>query len=500
MSDLAEALRSVLSLEVGLWIVVGDILGIIVGALPGLTATMGLALVLPLSYHLTPTAGMGLMLGVYFGAVTGASIPAILFGIPGNPNAIATVYDGKALADRGEAGVALGTAVVASFLGGLGSILILYVASVPLATAALAFGPAEYFSLAAAALSVIAAASGGSVRKGVLSCLVGVALSTVGIDSLSGVARYSFDNVYLLKGLSVIPALIGLFGIAQVLSDLHLARRAPTAVVLPRMGRLLPPAGWFVKHWRTIVESLGIGTAIGALPGAGASVAVVLAWERARRRSDHPEQFGKGRLEGVLAPEVANNACIGGGLIPTLALGIPGEAAAVVLVAALLLHGVVPGPMMFGQHRELVYAIFAAMFLANLTTALFQIGGVRLFARALALPPFALNLMILLLSLVGAFAIDGSVYDAAVALAFGALGWWMKREGYPAIPLVLGLELGPILETQFRRAVVIAGGNYGTFLMRPLSAALLLMGVAGLASGVLPKRRAPAPAGRPVAP
>lgn len=482
------AVRMVFSAEVAPWIVVGDILGIVVGALPGLTATMGMALVLPLSYHMSPAAAMGLMLGVYFGAVTGASIPAILFGIPGNPNAIATVYDGKALADRGEAGIALGTAVVASFLGGLGSMLVLFVASAPLAYLALAFGPAEYFSLAASALTVVAATSGASVRRGVLACLVGVALATVGVDSVSGVPRFWFGNVYLLKGLSVIPALIGLFGIAQVLEDLHRTRQAPAQVVMPKLGRLLPGAGWFVRRWRIILESLGVGTLIGALPGAGASVGVVLAYERARQRSPHPEQFGKGALEGVLAPEVANNACIGGGLIPTLALGIPGEAAGVVLIAALLLHGVVPGPLMFEAHRSLVYAIFAAMVLANLTTSLFQIAGVRVFAKTLALPPYALSLVILLLSLVGAYAIDGSVFDAAVALGFGALGWWMRRAGYPVIPLVLGLVLGPILESEFRRAVVLAGGSYATFVTRPLSLVLLMLGAMSLGRGAWGRR------------
>jgi len=488
MHELLSAVAKILSYPTILWIALGEVLGILLGALPGLTATMGMALMLPISFYLTPEASIGLMLGVYFGAVSGASIPAILFGIPGNPNAIATVYDGYAMARKGEGGVALGTAVVASFIGGLGSMLVLFFAAPLLAAASLWFGPAEYFSLAVASLTVIAATSGKAISKGILAALFGMMLGTVGIDSIAGLPRFTLGNIYLLNGFSLVAALIGLFGIAQVLEDLETTRKGGLQAVIPKIGKVFPSMKYLISRARIILESIGIGTVIGALPGVGASVGVVLAYERAREISPEKEKFGKGALDGVLAPEVANNACIGGGLIPTLALGIPGESAAVMLMAALIMHGIPPGPMLFGKHMDLVYAIFVAMVVSNICMLLFQLGGVRLFARALMIPPYLLSTLVLLLSIIGAFALESSVFDAFAAVAFGILGWWMKRAGYPVIPLVLGLILGPMLESEFRRAVMIAG-TYTTFFTRPLSLALLAGGALYLAHQIRKLRK-----------
>lgn len=486
--ELMEAIKTVFSYPTILWIALGELLGILLGALPGLTATMGMALVLPFTFYLDPAASVGLMLGVYFGGVTGASIPAILFGIPGNPNAIATIHDGYQLARKGQAGVALGTAVVASFIGGLGSMLILFVAAPVLAAVSLWFGPAEYASLALASLTVIAATSGRAISKGVLAAVFGMMLGTVGIDQIVGLPRFTLGNIYLLNGFSLVAALIGLFGIAQVLQDLESVRTGALKAVMPKLGKLFPPMRYLLSRWRMILESVGLGTVIGILPGAGASVGVVLAYERARETSPEKEQFGKGALDGVLAPEVTNNACIGGGLIPTLALGIPGESAAVMLMAALIMHGITPGPLLFDQHIDLVYTIFVAMVVSNIFMLVFQLGGVRLFARALMIPPHLLSSLVLILSIIGAFALESSIFDAFAAVAFGILGWWMKKAGYPVIPLVLGLILGPMIESEFRRAVMLAG-TYTTFFTRPLSLVMLLLGAAYLVHQIFKMRR-----------
>ncbi|MDR7545544.1 MAG: tripartite tricarboxylate transporter permease [Armatimonadota bacterium] len=489
MGPVLRGLEYVLQPTTLLWIVVGDIVGIFVGALPGLTATMGLALFLPITMQLDALTGIALMLGLYFGAVTGASIPAILFGIPGNPNAIATVFDGLPLARKGQAGVALGGAVIASFIGGLVSTATLLAASPALARFSLLFGPAEYFALAVASLTIIASVSGPSLSKGLVMGAIGVLLSTVGIDAMTGARRFTFDNPFLATGVGLVPVLIGMFGITQALEDA--ARPGGFGqIVTQQLGRLFPTVAQLRRMWRIILESSWIGTFVGVLPGAGASVAVVLAYERAKQLADRPEEFGSGRLEGVVAPEVANNACIGGGLIPTLTLALPGESAAVPILAALVIHGITPGPLLFSFQPHFIYAVVFAMIAANLTTCIFQLGGIKIFVRALSVPPAMLTPMVIMLSVLGAYALNGWLYDAAVAVAAGIAGFVLKRAGYPLVPLILGLVLGGMMESEFRRAMIITGGDLSVFVTRPLAAVLLAAGLFSLARQIVAQRRA----------
>ncbi len=488
MEPLLEGLAFVLRPTTLLWIVVGDIVGIFIGALPGLTATMGLALFLPITLQLDSLTAVSLLLGLYFGAVTGASIPAVLFGIPGNPNAIATVFDGLPMARKGQAGVALGGAVIGSFIGGLISTAALLAASPALARFSLLFGPAEYFSLAFASLTIIASVSGASLLRGVVMGAVGVLLATVGIDTMTGIRRFTFENPFLASGIGLVPVLIGMFGITQALDDAARSREL-RQIVTQRLGRLFPSIRQLVGMWRLILESSWIGTFIGLLPGAGASVAVVLAYERAKQISPRPEEFGTGRLEGVIAPEVANNACIGGGLIPTFTLALPAEAAAVPILAALVIHGVTPGPLLFTFQPHFIYAIVFAMIVANLTTCVFQLGGIRVFVKALSVPPPLMPPLVILLSVLGAYALNGWMYDAVVAVASGILGFVLKRAGYPLIPLILGLVLGPMMESEFRRMMIIAGGDISVFVTRPLSLLLLAAGVGSLVRQIVHQRR-----------
>jgi len=488
MEPLLQGLAFILQPTTLLWIVVGDIVGIFIGALPGLTATMGLALFLPVTIQLDSLTAISLLLGLYFGAVTGASIPAVLFGIPGNPNAIATVFDGLPMARKGQAGVALGGAVIASFIGGLISTAALLAASPALARFSLLFGPAEYFSLAVASLTIIASVSGSSLLKGVVMGAMGVLLATVGIDTMTGVRRFTFDNPFLASGIGLVPVLIGMFGITQALDDAARSRDLHQ-IVTQQLGRLFPSLRQLLGMWRLILESSWIGTFIGLLPGAGASVAVVLAYERAKQISPRPEEFGTGRLEGVIAPEVANNACIGGGLIPTFTLALPAEAAAVPILAALVIHGVTPGPLLFTSQPHFIYAIIFAMIVANLTTCVFQLGGIRVFIKALSVPPALMPPLVILLSVLGAYALNGWMYDAVVAVAAGILGFILKRAGYPLIPLILGMVLGPMMESEFRRMMIITGGDMTVFVTRPLSLLLLAAGAGSLIRQLVHQRR-----------
>lgn len=498
VSGLAQAVR----IDSLLWLSLGEILGIILGALPGLTATMGLALMLPISFQLPQVTGLALLLGVHCGAVCGASIPAILLGIPGNPNAIATVFDGLEMTKKGQAGQALGGAVVASFIGGMGSLVFLVLAAPLVARFTLLFGPAEKATLALVGLTIIASISSKKLAKGLLTGALGLALALMGTDPFTDALRVPFPRLLattpLAGGIELIPALIGLFGISQAFSDLEGILKGNLKPPAVRIEKVFPSLRKIASMWRIILESTGIGVWIGALPGTGASIAVFLAYERASKITSSPksrlEKVGTGCLEGVFAPEVANNAVIGGALIPTLALGIPGDSGTAVFLGALLIKGIVPGHQLFSQDMALVYGIFFSYFLANVFMAVYQLAGVRLYPKVLSMPMALLIPVVIILSLIGAYAIEGQAILAAVtnmgvALALGLIGYWLKKEDYPFTPIVLGLILGGMFEENFRRAVKLARGDYSVFLTKPISLLFLLLAALSVAWPLLSSRR-----------
>jgi len=502
LEELISGFLQIFNVETILWVALGEVLGIILGALPGLTATMGIALMVPISFQLSKATGIALLLGVYCGAVSGASIPAILLGIPGNPNAIATVYDGHAMTKKGLAGQALGGAVVASFIGGIASLTILVLFSPLIAKMTLAFGPAEKACLAMVGLTIIASVSTKNLAKGILTGLLGLSLSLLGTDPFSNALRIPFPDLLaktpLTSGINLIPALIGLFGISQVLFDLERIKQGHIAPPQVKIDKVFPPLKKIARMWRILIESTGIGTLIGAIPGTGASIAVFLSYERAKNITSSSkcklEKVGSGCLEGVIAPEVANNAVTGGALIPALSLGIPGDAATAVLLGALLIKGVVPGYQLFSQEMSLVYAIFFALFLSNVFMFTFQILGVRLFPKVLAVPMAILIPIILVLSLIGSYAIQGqailsAIFDMGVALALGILGYFLKKGGYPIAPIVLGLILGGMFEENFRRAVKLAGGNYFVFFTKPIAILFIALAIFSVALPLLKKRK-----------
>ncbi len=487
-----------------LWIMFGVCFGIVLGAIPGLTATMGIALMLPLAIQLETATGMAMLLSVYSGAIIGASVPAILLGIPGNPNAIATIYDGYPLTQQGRSAEALIGATVGSFVGGIGSLILLALFAPLIARFTLRFGPAERAALALVGLTIIASISGRRLAKGILMGAFGLALAFLGPDRITQTMRLPLPSVTmgtpLANGIQLVPALIGLFGISQALYDISRVKSGTFTPPQVSFRGSIPKPRIFVRMWRMMVESLGIGTFIGAIPGAGASIAVFLSYQRAQRRrapaveGGEAPQLGSGALEGVVAPEVANNACKGGALIPALSLGIPGDAATAVLLGALLIQGVVPGPTLFIDELPLVYAILGSLLLANVFMVIFQLAGISVFPKVLTTPVPILLPLILVFSLLGSYAVEGRAIMAAsfnmgVALVLGIIGYFLKKNDYPIAPIVLGLILGDMLEQNFRRAMRLARGDYTVFLRSPIALAFLVLAVVSVAYALWSSRR-----------
>jgi len=502
MDFFLAGLSQVLNVSTIAWMAAGSILGILLGALPGLTATMGIALVMPISFQLPTATGIGLLLAVYCGAVSGASIPAILLGIPGNPNAIATVVDGQKMTEKGLAGQALGGAVIASLIGGAGSLICLIFFSPLIAKATLAFGPAEKTTLALVGLVIIASVSGKSLLKGLFMGAFGMILSFLGADPFSGALRIPFaqylSQTPFTKGFDLTSSLIGLFGISQVLYEIKNIDKQKTAVKQVEIKNLFPSFKKIRSMWKIILSSLGIGTVVGAIPGTGASIAVFMSLDSAKNiissSNGKLEELGTGCLEGVFAPEVVNNAVTGGALIPALALGIPGDSATAVLIGALMIKGIAPGYQLFQQNMSLVYAIFITMFIANIFMALFQIAGVRVYPKILKVPGGILFPIVLALSFIGSYAIAGQatsvgIYNMGIAIFMGLIGYVCKKDGYPISPIVLGLILGQMFEENFRRAVKLAAGNYFTFFTKPICLLFILLAILSIVYPIIKKKR-----------
>ncbi len=503
MGDFLQGLSMVTNFSTVFWCAFGSVLGIILGALPGLTATMGVALVIPVSYNLSNTAtGIGLLLSVYCGAVCGASIPAILLGIPGNPNAIATVEDGQLMTKKGLAGQALGGAVIASMIGGLGSEIFLIFFSPLIARMTLAFGPAEKTTLALVGLVIIAAVSSKNILKGLLMGALGFVFAFIGKDPVSGIVRIPFADLLrqtpLANGFDMTSTLIGLYGVSQVFSEIPNLKKTQDRIVASNIGSVFPPLRKIGQMWKIILSSLGIGTLVGAIPGTGASIAVFMAKNAATGICDASkgklEKPGTGCLEGVFAPEVANNAVTGGALIPALSLGIPGDSATAVLIGALMINGVTPGFALFSQNMPLVYSLFITLTIANIFMGVFQLAGVKVYPKVLLISQRLLMPIVLILSFIGSYALAGSsvekgLFNVGTALFMGLVGYAMKKNGYPLAPIVLGLILGGMFEEQFRKAMKLGAGTMSRFVSSPICWVFFLISVAIVVSTSVKNRR-----------
>lgn len=458
-----------------LYIGLGVALGVVVGAIPGLTAPMGIALLLPLTYAMPPVRALGMLIGVYVGGISGGAIPAVLLNIPGTPAAVATCLDGHPMAKQGRAAEALGWAVIASVIGGLLGGLVLMTVAPQLAQFALRFGPAEYAALAVLGLTIIAGLSAQSQLKGLLAGLLGITLSFIGLDPVMGYPRFTFGSVNLLGGISLMPALIGIFALPEILSSISSEQR--DAGVNINLKNMFP--GWrnILRQGVNLLRSSAIGVIIGMIPATGSNIASFLAYQQAQRSSRRPEQFGQGAEEGLIAAESANNGVTGGALIPMLTLGIPGDSITAVLIGGLMIHGLQPGPGLFRNQPDIVHGLFASFMLAALLMGVIQFFGVRAFIHVLRVPKQYLAPMLLMLAVVGSYSLNNSLFDVWVMLLLGLLAYVLSLAKFPMAPIVLGLVLGPILESEARRALVISGGNWTVFFTRPISLILILISV-----------------------
>ncbi len=473
-THLIDSLPGLLSWQVMLAMVVGSVFGIVIGALPGFSATMGIAVLLPLTFTMPPLVALGMIAGIYNGAMYGGAIPAILLRIPGTPAAIATVFDGYPMAQQGRGEAALRIALVSSALGSALSALLLIFMAPPLARLALQFGPAEMFWLAVFGLATIAMIVGQSPVKGWLSACIGLFLGTVGIDQITGDERFTFDSMHLAGGIDLLVLLTGLFAIPPVL-DL-----AGKAITVPRDQVLLSGDGRSVAWLRLVpvwMRSSVIGIIVGIIPGAGGNFASLLSWNEARRTSARPERFGKGAPEGVAASECANNADTAASLIPALTLGVPGNAVAAVILGALLIHGLQPGPSLFGDPDKaaITYGFMGAMLITALILFFIGLAGARLFVNVLRLPATLLAPMVVVLTCIGIYSTGNSFADVWMMLGFGLLGFVMEKLDLPTAPTVLALILGPMAEQEFRRALMIGGGSPDLLVQSPISWLLMAL-------------------------
>lgn len=460
-------------------IVVGVLVGLTMGALPGMTATMTVAVLVSFTFGMEPAQGMMLLLGIYGGALYAGSIPAILIRTPGTPSAAATVFDGFPLAKQGKAGRAIGIATVASFVGGVISVIFLAVLAPQIATIALIFQSPETFAIAVFGLTIIASISGDSLAKGLISGLLGMFLATVGLDPNLGYPRFSLGIDTLTAGIEFIAVMIGLFGIAEGLD------RYRTGIETTGAEQDLATVRPTVEDVKSISKvTLGsgvVGTFVGAIPGAGGDIASFVTYNEAKRWcSDTATAFGEGNILGVAAAESGNNASTGGALIPTLTLGIPGDSVTAILIGALLVHGIRPGPGLFEDEPALVYAIFIGFFLVYILVLVFGLIGARYWARLLDFPAMYLWPVIFILCIVGSIALRGNLLDAWVMIGAGVLGYFMRMDDYPLAPMVLGLILGPIAESNLRRSLQVSGGSFDIIYTSPIAMVILVFSLLSL--------------------
>lgn len=478
--------------QVLLMLFLGAAGGVLLGAIPGLTATMGVALLIPFSFGMDLIPSVGLLLGIYCGGMYGGSISAILIHTPGTPAAAATILDGYPMGQRGEAGRALSIAMFSSFLGGVIGALTMTFLSPVIASAALAFGPAEMFMLAMFGLSVIIAISGNSITKGLMSAFFGLLICTVGMDKTCGYIRFIPKGVFgLYEGLPFIPTLIGLFSVSEVFAGIERIARGEETLQKSneKIKRALPSWADIKAIWKNVIAGGLIGSFIGAIPGAGGDISAFVSYGVAKGTSKHPERFGTGVPEGIAATESANNGCSGGAMIPLLSLGVPGDSVTAILLGAFIMKGITPGPMMYVEELSTVYSVFAALMLANLAMLLVGMLGVRFFSKIISVNKKILLPIIMIVSLVGAYSINQNLFDVGVALVFGLIGYLMQKYGFPLSPILLALILGPLSESNFRRFMQIENGNFSAIFTRPICIVFMVLSLGSLVFSLLNQRK-----------
>jgi putative tricarboxylic transport membrane protein len=461
------------------WALAGATLGTAVGVLPGIGPALTVALLLPVTYSLDPTAALIMFAGIYYGAMYGGSTTSILLNAPGETATVVTALEGHQMARSGRGGAALSTAAIGSFVAGTLATIALSMAAPLLVRLALAFGPAEYFALMLLAFALVCRSVGPSLTAGLLSLAIGLVLGFVGIDALSGDARLTFGIPYLLDGIDVVIVAVGLFAVGDALWDL--SQRDVAADVIPIHGRVSMTREDWQRSWKAWLRGTALGFPLGALPAGGAELPTLLSYSIERRLSAHPDEFGHGAIEGVAGPEAANNAAATGTLVPLLALGLPTSATAAVLLAAFQQFGLQPGPLLFTREPDLVWGLIASLYVGNVMLLVLNLPLVRLWVKLLAIPRPQLSAGILVIATLGAYSVHRALGDLVLLAGVGVLGYFLRRLDAPLAPLMIGLILGPIADQQLRRALAISGGDWSVFVTRPLAAALMLMTIVILA-------------------
>lgn len=453
-SDVIQGLMLVMDPMVIFFILVGVFIGIIFGSIPGLTATMAIVMFLPLTYTMTPLQGVSTLVALYVGGISGGLISAILLNIPGTPSSIATCFDGRPLALKGQAGKALGVGVVFSFCGTILGLIVLVLVAPLLASLAIKFGPYEYCTLALLALSLVISLTGRDLVKGLISGLLGVMLATVGLAPIDSAKRFTFGFTELNAGFALLTLLIGLFAITEVIKAAEDVRNPIKAEIESNVKIKGFGFSWkeFISQKWNMFRSSIIGIIIGILPGIGGAISGMLSYTTAKNQSKYPEKFGTGIIDGVVASETANNAGIGGAMIPMLTLGIPGDAATAMLLGGLMVHQIAPGPLIFDKNGPEVFGIFFALGISAIAMLFIELFGIKVFIRVLKVPKYLLMPIIIILCIIGAFGNANRIFDVWSVLIFGVMGYVLLKAKIPHVPMILGFILGPIFELNFRRA------------------------------------------------
>ena len=457
---------------------IGVAVGIVFGALPGLSATMAIALFLPVTYAMTSSDAMTLLMALFIGAISGGLISAILLHIPGTPSSVATCFDGHPLVKKGQAAKALG--VVFSFLGTVFSTILLMFISPQIASVAINFGSYEFFSIAIFSLTMIATLSSGNMVKGIMAGVVGFMFSTVGTDTIESSARFTFNNTNLKGGFDMLAVMVGLFAVGEIIAAAETSRHAGEEVITQPSMKGIKGFGFTMKEFWSqginAIRSALIGMGIGILPGIGGGTSNMMAYTVAKNSDKHADELGPlgtGRIDGVVASETANNATIGGAMVPLLTLGIPGDTTTAMLLGALTLHGLTPGPLLFQNQADVVYGIFAAMLIASVVMLFMEFFGLRVFVKLLSIPKYILLPCVFVLCVIGAYALKNNMSQVIACLIFGALGYAFKKLEVPTTPFILGFILGPLAEVNYRRGMIRTKDGFIIFLTSPISAVFL---------------------------
>ncbi len=467
---------------------IGALLGTMVGVLPGLGPAATVALLLPVTYQIgSPVSAIIMMAGVFYGAMYGGSTTAILLNIPGEAASVVTAIDGYQMARKGRAGPALGIAAIGSFIAGTLAVIALTAVAPPLAEFALRFGPPEYFALTVLGLLLVTYLAGSSPLKGLIMATLGLLLGMVGLDPVSGAVRFTFGSIHLQGGIDFVTLAMGLFGIGEILCNLE--QKMTTSLVVSKLERVFPTMADFVRSKWAILRGSVVGFVVGLLPGGGAVIGSLLSYAVEKRVAKHPEEFGQGAIEGVAGPESANNAAATSSFIPLLSLGIPGNASTAMLFAALMIQGITPGPFLVREHPDVFWGVIASMYIGNAMLLLLNLPLVGLWAQLLRVPYAYLAPVIAVVTLVGVYSVNNSMFDVTAMLVIGIAGYFLRKLAFEPGPLLLAFVLGPIMERSLRQSLLMSDGSWAIFLTRPISGVLLVAAALFILINLLSSRR-----------